>query len=113
MSGGALGFDVKHQDTGRADETTLDNFVEGDLIRLEIDLDVKTETFALFGSFGISDRFDLSVVLPIVSVDLQMSVSAAVNPLATAGFEDPMGRFVHAFPDGMQTTSFSGGGSES
>ncbi len=105
LGDGALGFDVKHEETGEGDGTTLDNFVEGDLVRLDLALEISTETLALFGSFGVSDRFDVSVALPVVSVEIEVGLEAQVKPLSTGGFDDPEGRLVHEFPDGGQKLS--------
>ena len=110
LDGSGLGFDIKHQDTGAQDGTTLDNFVEGDLIRMDIALDVSTRAATLFGNFGVLDRLDISVALPIITVDVQADVRAQVRRLSTVSFSDPGGQAVHEFAGHGSTTTLSRGG---
>lgn len=83
-------------------------FFEGDVIEETLRLDLKTSTSTLFGSYGITDRLEVAVAIPIVSVDLNATVDARVLRLATQTSTD-----IHRFPNGTDSSSFSDSGSAS
>jgi hypothetical protein len=70
--------------------------LEGDVLEAALVLEARTNTFALLGSVGVTDRFDLGVVLPVVSVDLDATVNATIIRLATANQPN-----VHTFVQGQ------------
>ena len=53
---------------------------ENDVIGLTLDVNVDVNLFAFFGTFGVTDWFDLSVAIPIVDISLQGSSLASVTP---------------------------------
>jgi hypothetical protein len=63
--------------------TRLDPFFEGDVIEAALSVKVKTDTVALFGTYGVTDRLDLAVAVPIVHVDLDAKMLATIQRLAT------------------------------
>jgi hypothetical protein len=65
---------------------------EGDLIKAALALDLVTDTSVAFATYGVSDRLDIGLAVPFVSVKLDASVLAHIERLATA--QDPA---VHAF----------------
>jgi hypothetical protein len=73
---------------GRADVVTTSNAI-----------DLKVGQFTAFLSYGLSNEVDLSVAVPVVSVDLGVISDATVRRIGTAGspathfFRDPSGGF--------------------
>ena len=65
------------------DGTLLNPFFEGDLIEAALSLDVKTDMVAIFGNYGLTDRWDVGVAVPFVRVDMDASVLATIQRLAT------------------------------
>jgi len=92
-------FGVTEQPNG----TRLDPFFEGDVIEAALSLRVSTDTFALFANYGVTERWDVALAVPIVRVDLEASVLATIVRLATSS--NPM---IHTFergnPDATQRT---------
>ena len=84
-------FGVVEQPNG----SRLSPFFEGDVIEAALSLRVSTDTFAMFGNYGLTDRWDVSVAVPIVRVDLEASVLATIQRLATS----PNG-LIHTFEQG-------------
>ena len=60
-------------------------FFEGDLVRTDLTLKAKTDTFAFFANYGITSRFDIGVAVPIVSVDVNASIDSTLIRLSTSG----------------------------
>lgn len=59
-------------------------FFEGDLIEAALSLDAKSDTVSLFANYGISDRWDVGLAVPIVHVSLDAQVLATILRLATS-----------------------------
>lgn len=72
---------------------------EGDLIEAALDLKATTDTVALFANYGVTDRLDIGVAVPITRVDLEANVRATILRLSTAG-----SALVHTFVDGQDVT---------
>lgn len=73
-----------------------DNYFEGDIIASNFFMDLKTETFAVFANYGVSDRLDIGVAVPVQRVDLNARVHTTILPLATGGDRIPS----HIFANG-------------
>jgi hypothetical protein len=95
-----------HQDVNN-DMNNLEPFVEGDLITASLFLKIETDITALVVSYGVSDRFDLGLAVPLVSVDLQAQTDASIERLAT-GTVAPE---IHRFLNGGTTETFRQSGS--
>ncbi len=54
--------------------------VENDIIDLQLDLGIEAEVFAFFATFGLTDRIDFSVAVPVVSLSLDGVSTARVDP---------------------------------
>ena len=59
-------------------------FFEGDLVQDTLSLDVKTDTVAFFGNYGVSRALDIGVAIPIVSVKLDATMTSSLIRLATS-----------------------------
>jgi len=69
---------------------------EGDLVTVQLEeLKIETTTTSLFADYGITDRLDVGVVVPIVSVDLRARMFARIDRVAT-GDTNPQ---IHSFKD--------------
>jgi len=93
-------FYVQHTDCcsrGSAQQSVPDDShltppFEGDIIRAELALELVSDTSVAFATYGVSDRLDIGVAVPFVRVELNASVLATLERLATAQEPD-----VHAF----------------
>jgi hypothetical protein len=93
-------FYVPHQDCcsrGSAQQATPDGShltppFEGDIIQASLALELVSDTSVAFATYGVSDRLDIGVAVPFVRVELNASMLATIQRLATA--QDPT---VHAF----------------
>lgn len=54
--------------------------LENDIIQLELDLVINTQVTSFYMSYGLTDRIDVGLVLPIVSTSLQGQSTAQVIP---------------------------------
>jgi hypothetical protein len=77
------------------DGSTLSPFFEGDVIEAALSLNVTTDTFAFFGNYGLTSRWDVGLVVPVVRVDLDSRVHATILRLATGS--NPQ---IHSFEAG-------------
>jgi len=84
-------FGVLEQPNG----TRLSPFFEGDVIEAALSLHVTTDTLAFFGTYGLTDRWDVALAVPFVRVDLEASVLATIQRLATV--TNPL---IHSFEAG-------------
>ena len=84
-------FGVTEQPNG----TRLSPFFEGDVIEAALSLRVSTDTFAFFANYGLTERWDVALAVPIVRVDLDASVLATIVRLATGA-----NGLIHTFEQG-------------
>jgi hypothetical protein len=68
-------------------------FFEGDLIEETLALTLTSSTFSAFFNYGVTDRLDVSLAVPFVTINMEASVLATVVPLATE--ELPVHRFAN------------------
>jgi len=66
------------------DGTLLNPAFEGDLIEAALALDLTTSTVVFSAAYGLTDRIDIGVAVPFVSVDVKASIRARIERLATA-----------------------------
>ncbi len=59
-----------------ADGTRLNPAFEGDIIEAALTLNLSTDTMVFSGTYGITDRFDLGVAVPLVRVDMSAAVQS-------------------------------------
>ena len=94
-------FYLTHEPLGNND------FFEGDLIETALSLDLKTDTFAFFVNYGITDSLDVGIAVPILHVSMDASVDATVLRLATQNITA-----IHQFDSsGASTSTFTENGS--
>ena len=70
-------------------------FFEGDIIENRLSLNLTSSIFSAFVNYGVTDKLDVGVIVPAVTVKMKAAVHATVLRLATA---DTPG--IHSFPGG-------------
>ena len=106
LDGGDIAFPLFHEDTNQ-DHTTTSLFFEGDVIGASSSIRAETQTTAFFVTYGVTDRFDLGVAVPVLSIDLAAESVLTLNPLSTGD------RAIHRFPDGSTRRSVAASDSAS
>jgi len=81
-------------------------FFEGDVIEASLRADISSATTTIFGNYGITDKLDLAVAIPIVSVQMDATVDANIIRLGS-GQETTN---LHFFPGGSASKSFASAG---
>lgn len=104
---GDLALSFTHLDTN-GDGTTVETVYEGDLVLAAARLALSSQTTVLSANVGLADRFDLSVTVPLVRVELAATLETHIERLATEGLEDPP---AHLFADGSDSAAFRATGS--
>ena len=100
LRSGEVKFFIPHTDCcsrGAAQAQTPDNSrltppFEGDLIEATLGLKLVSNASVVFATYGVSDRFDIGVVVPFVQVGVNAGVRARIERLSTV--QDPS---VHQF----------------
>jgi hypothetical protein len=102
-------LDFPHEDCcsfqGGIQRPPADGVIDGfetDLIRVTLDIDLEYDVFAFFANYGLTDRWDVGIVVPVISVDANARAHAEVVPIS--------GSTVHSFfgQDELQNSSTSG-----
>lgn len=94
LKNGSIEFQLLHQDLPPVG-TRDDLFFEGDLINAQLLVDIESTTAVFFANYGVTDRFDLAVAVPVQKVDLSAEAVLTVDRLATGNITG-----IHRFPDG-------------
>ena len=105
LDNGDIKFYLTHQPLGQ------NAFFEGDIIQTAISLDLSNDTFVVFGNYGITNRLDVGIAVPIVRVSMSARNDATILRLAT-GDTGPASA-IHTFPGGASTSTFTDGGTAS
>jgi Putative MetA-pathway of phenol degradation len=85
------GFYLEHNDcciqqlpdgTPGPGNTPKDPAFEGDLLRMALGLKLKSSTAAFFANYGLTDRLDVGVAVPLVKVELDATIFANLQRLS-------------------------------
>ena len=82
LKDGDLQFQLRHEDIPPLGGG-FNPFFESDIIGVRTAIDVDTETSVLFFSYGVTNRFDLAIAAPFVSVDLSVASTLTIDRLTT------------------------------
>lgn len=106
LQDGSISFFLDHQamPVGAANQ-----FVEGDEIQAQLNLQLKSDTFAFLSNFGVTDRLDIGVAVPFVRNSMELAYNATILDFSTA-VSSPS---THLFPNGTKKQTFSSSGSAS
>jgi hypothetical protein len=76
---------------------------ETDLVRVNLDIDLEYDVYAFFANYGLTDRWDVGIVVPVISVDASARAHAEVVSISGA-------TGVHSFfgQDELQNSSTGG-----
>jgi hypothetical protein len=74
-----------HEDTN-GDGGTVNFDFEGDVISSKQTIDLTLDTALVVGTWGVTDRFDLGIAIPIVRAQMDATAFQTINPLATGAF---------------------------
>jgi hypothetical protein len=78
---------------------------EADVVRVNLNIELSYDVFALFANYGITDRWDVGIVLPVLSVDAHARAHAEVENISgVAG--------IHSFAGQEDLQDSATGGSE-
>lgn len=83
-------FGIINQPNG----SRFDPFFEGDLIQTSLSLNARTDSTVFFGNYGVTDRLDVGVAVPLVRVELDATMVASILRLSTEGVP------IHTFEPG-------------
>jgi hypothetical protein len=103
LQNGAIKFNLLHQ------VLNPPSYVQGDVIQASLSMNLVTDTTAFFVNYGVSDRLDIALAVPIVRVKMDLTYHAAILDFSTHGSNPP----VHAFVDGSNAKDFTSSGSAS
>ena len=111
ITNGDLTLQLVHElEAGSTGRTDPNYFWEGDVLSNQLDYNLSLNTALFVGTFGVTNRFDVGLVLPFVKADLSINNAKTTQPLGTIG--TPAADF-HTFPDGSYSGSASVSGSAS
>src|SRR5262245_29707158 len=76
---------------------------EADLVRVTLDIDLEYDVYAFFANFGLTDRWDVGIVVPVLNVDARAHAHADIVSISGA-------QGVHSFAgqDELQNSSTGG-----
>jgi hypothetical protein len=101
LDDGSIKFNLLHQPIG--------SFVEGDVIQAALDMRLKSDTAVFLFNYGVTDRLDVGVGIPIVHVSMDLTYHATILDFATH-VSSPT---THLFANGGKTQDFTATGSAS
>ncbi len=90
-------------------DTRFDPPFEGDLIEAALSMRTSTDTAVFSLNYGLTDRWDVGVLFPLVHVKLEADVQASILRLSTSG--DPLTHTFEAGNPNATQKSFHLGGS--
>src|SRR5262249_3936273 len=76
LTNGSIKFDLLHQGL------TPTSYVEGDVIQAALQLNLSSDTTAFLFSYGVTDKLDLGVAVPIVHVNMDLTYHATILDFA-------------------------------
>ena len=97
-------LDINH------DGNTVETVYEGDLILASANLDLTQDVTVFSATWGVSERVDLAIAVPLVHVKLDAALDTSILRLATEGLTDPP---QHRFTNGTDEDSFTDSGTAS
>ncbi|MDQ6893975.1 MAG: hypothetical protein M3167_14985 [Acidobacteriota bacterium] len=107
LRNGDLNLVFTHADDN-GDGGHIHSFFEGDVITAELLMKIETDITAFVLNYGVSDRLDIGVAVPIVRVKLETQSTATIQHLST--FDFPL---IHRFPGGGNSQTLRQSGSAS
>ncbi len=94
LNDGEIRTQLIHADTNGDGFTTV-AFFEGDVIEARARIDVSTDTLVIFGTYGLHDRLDFTVAVPLIKVSLTAVSENEIIRLSTSATPG-----IHVFDNG-------------
>ena len=85
------------------------SFVEGDVIQTSVGMKLSSDITAFLFNYGVTDRLDIGLAVPIVRVSMDLTYHATILDFATHGVAPA----THVFANGGKTQDFNTQGSAS
>jgi len=101
LESGAIKFNLFHQRLSPA------SYVEGDVIQAALGMKLTSATTAFFVNYGVTDRLDVAVAVPLVHVNMELTYHATILDFAT----HTVSPTTHTFASGAKTQDFTSNGS--
>jgi len=101
LEDGAVAIYLPHQIIG--------NFVEGDMVEADLKIKLSNDAAVFFGNYGVTDRLDLGLVVPIERVKMDLTYHAIIRDFSTH-LTSPA---THVFSNGQKTQDFGTQGTAS
>jgi hypothetical protein len=105
LDDGSIRFYLPHTDCC-GPNGLLNLAFEGDVVEAAVNMKASSDTFTLFATYGLTDRWDVGVAIPVSSIDLDLTLSAQILRFSTQA--NPA---VHIFPNGSNTATYETKGS--
>ncbi|MCA9727650.1 MAG: transporter, partial [Candidatus Eisenbacteria bacterium] len=93
-----------HEDVGIPD--SLDFLAEGDVISSNLSLKIDTSVTSFVATYGVTEMFDVGLIVPVVDIDVSYAIAAQIERLST--YQTPG---THQFTDGSSAKTFGYSGS--
>jgi hypothetical protein len=103
LTNGAIKFNLLHQ------ALTPPSYVEGDVVQAALQLNLSTDTTAFLLNYGVTDKLDVGLAVPIVRVKMDLTYHATILDFATHAVSPT----THVFANGGKTQDFATSGSAS
>ena len=103
LRNGDITFNLLHQ------ALSPPSYVEGDVVQAKLGLGLTSNTTAFQFDYGVSNRLDLGVAIPVVQVGMQLTYHATILDFAT----HTVSPTTHLFVNGTKSQDFSSSGSAS
>jgi hypothetical protein len=101
LSNGDLKFFLPHQ------ELEPESFVEGDMIEAQVNLKLSSDSSVFFVNYGLADALDVSIVIPVNHVSMNLTYHATILDFATHAVSPG----THVFANGSKAEDISSTGS--
>ncbi len=107
LDNGSIQFLLPHNDCcpsqvglqATGDGNLLTPGFESDIVTVRVSMKASTDTAAFFATYGVTDRWDVGVAIPVMRVDLEATAEAEIVRLGTA--YQPL---VHTFETGADVS---------
>jgi Putative MetA-pathway of phenol degradation len=103
LQNGDIKFQLFHQELIPA------SYVSGDVVQSALVMDLKSDTTALQFNYGLTDRIDVGLAIPIEHVSMNLTYRATILDFAT----HTVSPTTHLFDNGSKSQDFSSSGSAS
>ncbi len=95
LTNGDVKFFLAHQDIG--------SYVQGDMVQSALFMTMKTDVFAMFANYGVTNNLDVGVSVPLVRISMNVTNRATILDFATHAVAPD----THVFANGTKTQDFS------